>query len=481
MLWGAIAFAVGLVLLWWLDVPSWLVFGGVGVVGWVAFKGARGSSWKNLAFLVLIGWVGMVRAEVDGRLPADRIGRWIGNRPHPLRVVGRWVSEPVWIGGGRLISGRLKVEAVWDGDGWRPALGQLEVRWPGLVKIPTYGDRVRLSGLVRSAESLSGLRTDPAGPSRRFDIGRWLWIHRIDGVLTVAAVEAVEPDSSLAIPIFTWHRRAMGSLRQNLMRLGQSLMGPVESACLEALVLGYQGNLPVWVRQAFRKTGTVHVLVVSGLHVGLIGSVAWILFACLRLPRAVSLWGVAAILVCYAVLTGLKPPIVRATLVGILICWALLKGLPIDALNLTGAAAWIILAIDPRALAHVGFQLSFSAVLGILLAMRFLADPLGLTTSGSGSGGRKLWKRLGQAWLVSLSAWAATTPILIWHFGQFSWIAPWANLVVVPWASLLIAVGLLTYAMGLIGPWAALPFATCFSFLARVWVGWVAWLAERAG
>ena len=144
-------------------------------------------------------------------------------------------------------------------------------------------------------------------------------------------------------------------------------------------------------------------------------------------------------------------------------------------MNLLGVAAFAILVFQPRALADVSFQLSFAAVAGILVAMRWLSTRWRADRQQGAL--RRFWTQLVQGFAVSCGAWAATAPILAWQFRAVSLLAPLANLIVIPWSSLLIAVGLLLYGVGLFLPWAAAPFAASFSLLAHGLAGWVDWAA----
>jgi len=223
----------------------------------------------------------------------------------------------------------------------------------------------------------------------------------------------------------------------------------------------------------------VHILVVSGTHVGLVALIGLTLLALMGTPRVARYFLLGGILLTYCFLTGVQPPIVRATVTGLLLCWGKIRGLEVSPLNLLGAAAAGMLALQPRALADVSFQLSFAAVLGILAAdsilksVRRTKQPIGTSY--------RLGYPLVQAVVVSCGACAATAPLVAWHFHALSLITPLANLVVVPWASLLIAIGFLLCGAGLLAPWAAAPFAAAFALSMRGLTAAVAWAAGHPG
>ena len=403
----------------------------------------------NLFLLLLIGWVGMVRAGMAGEVAGSGIVDWIETRPRPVTLTGALVSDlPMERARGRW--GWFRVEA--------PA-GKLWVRFPPRAGELRYGERVRLSGLLR-AGSVRG--------TGRFDEGRWLRLHGAQGILTVADPEAL---LCLGAEPGPWvrYRRWVAGFRAQLEQIGRSLLPGREAAYLEGLVLGQPGIFEDPAREAFRRTGTLHVLVVSGLHVGLIGFIALTVLMILRFPRGMLYGSLAGILATYCVLTGMKVPIVRSTLTGLLFCWGKGKGWPVSALNLTGAAGFVILALDPRALADVSFQLSFAAVGGIFSVGSWLSRRLLPALR---------WRPLAEAVGVSCGAWIATLPFLAWHFHLVSWVGPLANLLVVPWASLAIAVGLALYGAALLWPPAAVPFAASFEWLTAGLRAAVRWMAS---
>jgi competence protein ComEC len=280
--------------------------------------------------------------------------------------------------------------------------------------------------------------------------------------------------------------------------MGRSLLGPLEAAYLEAFLLGDGRGIPREVWDAFRKAGVVHVLVVSGLHVGLMASIGLIGLSLIRIPRVLRYHLLSAGLVTYCLLTGGNPPILRATIMGVLLCFGRAAGREAPVLNSLGLAAILILAMTPRALADPSFQLSFSAILGLFtltpwFAKRFgvgepeESDPLDRirpdpeTESVLRRWGRISWEWIAKGLAASCGAWIAISPVVAWHFHTFTPSALIANLVVIPWSSLLITVGFLVYAIGWLNPFMAMPFAATFSWLVYGLNHVVIWMANFPG
>lgn len=199
-----------------------------------------------------------------------------------------------------------------------------------------------------------------------------------------------------------------------------------ERALVKALVLGLRDELDHEQKDAFVKSGTVHVLAVSGTHVGFIYAMLVFLLgwwgggARARMARGVlvllALWG-------YAGLTGACPSVLRATIMFSLFTLAGMAERRHEPLNSLFAAALLLLLVEPHMLIEIGFQLSFLAVLGIIL----FYSPL-----------QRAWyppnRIVGYLWsltAVSLAAQALTTPLSLYLFKAFPvWFLP-ANLVVV--------------------------------------------------
>ena len=129
-----------------------------------------------------------------------------------------------------------------------------------------------------------------------------------------------------------------------------------------------------------------------------------------RVPRGPRYLLTALALAGYCLLAGAAPPVLRATVAGLLLCLGRYKGREVSSLNLLAAAALVILASDPRALADVSFQLSFAAVLGILLAAKWAPG-----------------NYLGQALAASLGAWVAVTPLVAWWMRTVTLTGPLLN------------------------------------------------------
>lgn len=221
-------------------------------------------------------------------------------------------------------------------------------------------------------------------------------------------------------------------LRMKLLRRMQQ--GPLEqrqAGVAEAMTLGWRGDLEASLQSQFRDAGILHLLCVSGLHVGLLAAMVGYCLFWLgeerrgRLVRGnlqlLTVWG-------FILMTGLAPATVRAALMFSLFIVSHMMSRRTDTANLLAFAALVMLSADPMLLFDTGWQLSFSAVAGILAVRPLLRHRRSMLVKTAD---------------VSLAATLATLPVTLATFHQFH---PWfliANVVIVPAAALLLGLSLL--------------------------------------
>ena len=196
---------------------------------------------------------------------------------------------------------------------------------------------------------------------------------------------------------------------------------------ISALTLGYKHYLTNELQEAFRASGTAHVLAVSGLHVGIVYGVFAFLFSFLGKTGRRSVIKqimVIAALWLYAFVTGLSPSVLRATLMLTIASVGWMRGRSGFTLNTLAAAAFFILFLNPMSLFNVGFQMSFIAVLAILSFSPVL-DSLYQPKN-------KIIKKSWGLFSVSISAQAGIFPIALHYFGTFPTFFFIANMLIVP-------------------------------------------------
>jgi competence protein ComEC len=235
-----------------------------------------------------------------------------------------------------------------------------------------------------------------------------------------------------------------------------------EFAVAAALLLGYVDDLDADLRRDYAATGAMHILSVSGMHVGIIYIFLEFLLGFLNRTKPGRFFKAVLLLIFiwfYALVTGLSPCVLRsAAMLSLPILGKSLNRSP-DMYNIISASIILILALDPFLLTDVGFQLSYLAVTGIILLYKPIYD-LFVTSAWLVD---KIWSILA----VSIAAQVATLPITLYTFHQFPNYFMVTNLFVVPLSSLIIYDGILLLVAGYM-PVISLFSAKLFIFL--IWL-----------
>ncbi len=204
-----------------------------------------------------------------------------------------------------------------------------------------------------------------------------------------------------------------------------------------ALILGYKNEIDAQLKSAYSNAGAMHVLAVSGLHVGVIYMIFNLLLKFLeKIKYGTVLKAIVILFILwfYALITGLSPSVLRASTMFSFVVVAKTTHRNSNFFNTLAASAFLLLIINPYLIMDVGFQLSYAAVAGIVLMQPWLSN---LYES-------KYWL-IQQIWnltTVSIAAQIATFPIGLYYFHQFPNYFMLSNLLVIPLAILILYLGL---------------------------------------
>lgn len=295
-----------------------------------------------------------------------------------------------------------------------------------------YGDRIKVTGKLKMSTGLK----NPGG----FDYQKYLARKKIHSIVWVQDKEKiVKLGTGKFNPIFMFaykiRDRASDIISETLPNKPFSC-----AAFLEGALLGKRFFLPEEVIKWFQDTGTIHILAISGLHVGLIGLIFFFIFRkILRLPQRTSSFLTLLVLIIFAIMTGANPPVIRATIMAGTIIIGMIIERDTNIYNNLNLAALIILLQNPLTLFDVGFQLSFGAVFS-LVYFTPLIEP-------------KLWflpKYLAKLISVSIAVQIGISPILIFYFNKLSLVTILANLIVIPLLGVILTLGLTIIFIGII-------------------------------
>ena len=241
-------------------------------------------------------------------------------------------------------------------------------------------------------------------------------------------------------------RAYAATIQQRLMqRLVQAGLHGRALTFVSAVTIGERDALDSNLRRSFAAAGAAHVLAVSGLHTGIIYLVIVALLTCFgyyrplygqRARRVLLSLSIIFIMWVYAFITGLSPSVMRAVLMLTIVQVGWMIRRTGISLNTLAAAACICLWADPLSLFSVSFQLSFAAVLGILLFVPHMNAMWKVRSS--------LMQWIRDLLTVSIAATIGTLPVTLYYFGQVSRIFLLTNIVVLPATYVLVVLGALT-------------------------------------
>ena len=360
----------------------------------------------------------------------------------------------------------LAVEQVTVDGQSRVVAGRARIEAPS-YPVFAYGDRLRVRGLLLTPPISDG-----------FDYRRYLAVRGIRTLMRRPSIERLDTGAGSLFwrSLYAFRTRASLVINRNL---------PEPAAALtNGMVLGIEGGISQAVNDAFRATGTSHLIVISGSNIAFL---AGALLAALGgfLPKRRAALIAAPLILIYVLLVGADPPALRAGVMGLFALGAVFFGRRGAAYVSLCAAGLVMLALNPLTFWDIGFELSFLTSLGLILFSRPLSHGLlsALRLRLPLDTAKRMTRVLESTLIVTVAAQAAVLPLILFYFGQLSPVSLLANLLVLPVQPIILAGGIaallgglvwqplgqvigmvpwlfLTYTVGVIKAAAALPFAS---------------------
>lgn len=222
--------------------------------------------------------------------------------------------------------------------------------------------------------------------------------------------------------------------------INKSIAEP-NASFVNGILLGSRQNIPEEIKDAFNKTGTTHILAISGYNIMII---SWAVLSGLVyfFKRRNAFWLSVAVVVLFTILTGASSSVVRASIMGLLLLFANGYGRLYDSKNSIILAGAIMIYANPFDLVFdIGFQLSFFAVIGLLYIYPFLDNKFHRIPELG---------KLKELTLMTISAQIAVAPFLIYYFHQFSLLSLPANILILPFVPAAMLLGFLSGITGMI-------------------------------
>ena len=248
-------------------------------------------------------------------------------------------------------------------------------------------------------------------------------------------------------------------IKQRLKGIFEKYLQPANSAVLSAITLGDRQGLLAQVREDFTRTGTAHIIAISGFNVGIVVFTVLFLLKAIRIKRKCRYSLAIPILFIHMFAVGAQASVVRATLMAVVVLIGYLLERDTHIINSLSLSALIILGYNPRQIFDIGFQLSFVSVLGIVLLSPRIISRFQLKPKASPA-----IRFMVNSLAVSLAAWLSTFWFILYYFRIITPVAILANLIIVPLVSLVIILGFTLCLSALICPVIALPIAVTIDF-----------------
>ncbi len=402
----------------------WLLFGlfiGLCSMGYSSFSFKRRwfSGIYISCFFLLLGYT--IACHQDERTAAVYFDSYLQTEN---KIIGTVVSYPKE--NNTYTRFKFALQGIQGPDGeLHTCTGNLQIalRKSPSYKIPTYGDQLFLIGNIQSIKG-------PKNPST-FDYREYLHFQNIHYQLMIDTMDWKILKRTQAPVIF---QEAHSFQRNLITRLADYMHSKESFAIAAAMALGHKDAMTLDIKAAYSESGAIHVLAVSGLHVGVLSEVLLLLLGFFSSRKSYWKWlkyiSSLVLIWIFVVLVGATDSVVRAGILFSFINFGRLTRRDIHSLNALAAAAFIILIVDPYALFQVGFQFSFLAVTGIIVAYKSIYNfwiPK-----------FKVVDFFWQLTAVGISAQLFVMPLSVYYFHQLPLYSILSGLLVVPFAALIL-------------------------------------------
>ncbi len=465
-----------------------LAAGAIATAVGLQFRRSR-SRFFRLTVLVLLfalGWLNVHSRNTP--LPAEHIWNHLQHEKR-ARMEGVIVDRPERFPDKTRFQVLLK--KINYGEEWVPVSGVAQINLYGEPTGLQWGDLVRFPP-IRLKRPLNF--RNPG----RFDFERFMQAEGVDvsgGTSRWKNLKIIGKES-----LSKWETVLL-SLRDHMSDILEKGLPPGERAMVSGLLFGEKSGMSDEVVEAYRITGMGHLLAVSGLHIGFVALIFFWMGNRLLFPlmwrfrrewaqcgyarKGAALCALCAVLF-YMALVGPKVSSIRAGILVMAVLIALWINRERQILNTLLLAAFLILLWDPGAVYQLGFQLSFAAVLSIVLALKWVAEPTddplermgeipwykrwAITDIPTVGWSNKLVDILVAAAFISLAAYIGTFPIVLFQFHHVSLVSPVMNILLVPLASLIIPTCLLVLFLGILLPMLAVSLLKPLGWLAALFI-----------
>lgn len=279
---------------------------------------------------------------------------------------------------------------------------------------PNYYDRIKISGILSNLDFPKNYYL--------FDFNDYLINNNVFFNIEIESVIKLEDKS-------------LNYIHKIKSRINQRFKNSKTDNFIRGILLGDKSNIDLVVIENFRQSGILHILAISGLHIGILTFGLLFILKLFYVNKSFSILITSLFLISYLIILDYRTTVFRAVVMILLFLWSKELNRKYIPLNIISVAFLIIVFIKPSELFTPGFQLSFAAVLSIFYIFRPLYDALSI----------RIFKKIIILFLMSFSILIGTAPILTHHFNFISLHSVWANIPVIFCAAIIIPVGFIYF------------------------------------
>ncbi len=477
---AAATFALGILLDRLLEWPleMWALLAACGAILFLAMQRCRSGRLASGVVLACCVTAGAMRHHADWTLisPVD-VSLAASPEPTPVRLSGRLASSPQiepfsteagvpsWMRIDRTVC-EVDCDQLQGAEGVTPVNGRVLMSVTGHLLHAQIGNRVQVTGQL--------LRVGAPMNLGMFDYQAYL---KSRGIRCVVNVDHPDAVTVLTHSVGGRLSRWRADLRQRSIDALVTHLSPQTAPIAISLLIGDRSLMPEDINRDFAESGTMHLLAISGLHVGILAGLLLMICRLFHLSASGTAALVIVVVLMYAFITDHRPPVLRASVLVITAALAWPAYRQTLSANLLGVCALVVLVLDPSDLFDVGAQLSFLAVIAITCAMRLLSqtrrNPLGtgpLTWMTRRDGGPLLqaFRWLGQGYFVTAAIWLFTLPLQAARFRIVAPVGFLLNVLLIPLVAVCLAFGYLTLLCSVLIPWATQIVAVPFDILLNI-------------
>ncbi len=387
------------------------------------------------ALFLIVFFLGAFSHQNSLRLPSNHIANFVSQEKEQVLVKGLIINDPVYsktvYGSGKitfLIEAKAIEESQFSPSGsvekgkWHDVKGKVQVTLYNHFDRYRYGDLLELRGDIYRLKS-------PSSPGQ-FNYKRYLERKHIYALMSLKQKDSIQLVSlNNGNPIMRYTLKLKHIFKNKIYKF----LPKQNASVISAMLLGDREDLSDEVIEDFKDSGTMHILAISGLHVGIIVLILLGILKLLQFPLKINYILTIVFIILYCLLTGARPSVVRAT---VMVC-VFLFGKSIyrdpDIYNSLGLAALILLFYNPIQIYMAGFILSFTAVLSIVYLTPKIEKKFKFIYSKNLSFKfKKIMMYFIKLFSASFAVWIGLMPIIWIFFNIVSPVTILANLFIIP-------------------------------------------------